>query len=101
MLFVAATGRHEWSRFHPTQVPWISWLGLADITLVGSLWGFSAFLWLLRHTSVARASTYAFVNPVVALFLGVWLAHEPFTWRIGMSCVLLVGGVYSLLSETA
>jgi len=50
-----------------------SWVYLI---LVGSLLGFTAYLWLLKHVGVARASTYAFVNPVVAIFLGWALAGE-------------------------
>ena len=49
---------------------------LIYLIIFGSLLGFTAYLWLLKNAGVARTSTYAFVNPVVAIFLGWALAGE-------------------------
>jgi len=56
-----------WARFRPR-----SWLALGYLIIFGSGIGFSAYLYILQKSTAARVATYAFVNPVVALFLG-WL----------------------------
>ena len=61
--------------------------------VAGSLLGYSAYVWLLRVTPPALASTYAFVNPVVAVFLGWLLAGEAITPRIVLASMVIVGGV--------
>ena len=45
-------------------------------TVFGALIGFTAYVWLLHHVSVAKVATYAYVNPIVASILGIWLLHE-------------------------
>ncbi len=64
-------------RGEPAAVSWHdisarSWSALAYLTLAGSLAGFTAYVWLLKKTSISVASSYAYVNPVVAVLLG-WL----------------------------
>jgi drug/metabolite transporter (DMT)-like permease len=66
---------------------------LAFLTTVDSLVGYTAYIWLLQKKSSALASTYAFVNPVVALALGWWLANEPVTERALIAAVVIVGSV--------
>lgn len=80
-----ATGEGQglhWAAFTPKSL-----LALAYLVVFGSLLGFSAYVWLLKVTTPARASTYAFVNPVIAVLLGWALAGEPLTPR-----VLIAGG---------
>lgn len=67
------------------------------LILFGSLLGFSAYTWLLKNTTITVASTYAFVNPVVAMFLGFFIANEQInnqtlsaTAVIVMSVILIV-----------
>jgi drug/metabolite transporter (DMT)-like permease len=59
----------------------------------GSIVGFSAYLWLLRVTSVSRLSTYAYVNPIVAVFLGWALAGETLSSRVFLAAAVIVGAV--------
>jgi drug/metabolite transporter (DMT)-like permease len=70
-----------------------SWLAFAYLTLFGSLVGFSTFVWLMKHTTPARASTYAYVNPVVAVFLGWLILDEPVTARTIIAAAIIVGAV--------
>ena len=88
MLFVLGAVLGEWASFDPGSVSSRSLLALAYLTMFGSIVAFSAYVWLLRVTSAARVSTYAYVNPVVALILGWGLANEPITPR-----TLLAAGV--------
>jgi drug/metabolite transporter (DMT)-like permease len=61
------------------------------LLIVGSLLGFVAFNWLLGHVSAAQAGTYAYVNPVVAVFIG-WVDGEDLDrWMIAGICVILTG----------
>ena len=56
-----------------------SWLGLAWLIVAGSFVGFSAYLWLLRNVRTTLVSTYAYVNPIVAVTLGVVVLDEALT----------------------
>lgn len=59
----------------------------------GSIVGYSCYLWLMRNVSTTLASTYAYVNPIVAIALAVTLLHEPLTPRIVVSGIVIVCGV--------
>jgi drug/metabolite transporter (DMT)-like permease len=75
------------------QVTTRSVVALIYLALVDSLIGYTAYLWLLQKKSSALASTYAFVNPVVALALGWWLANEPLTTRALIAAGVIIGSV--------
>jgi len=66
----------EWSKFHPAAVPMSSWMGIIYLVTMGSLVGYSAFVWLLQVRPATQVSTHAYVNPVVAVLLGVFFAGE-------------------------
>ena len=66
---------------------------LIYLIIFGSLIGFTSYLWLLRATTPARASTYAFVNPVVAVILGWAIAGELITPRTIAAAVVIIAGV--------
>ena len=68
-------------------------IGFVYLTTFGSLIGFTAYFYLLAHTTAAKASTYAYVNPVVAVFLGWLLAHEPVTMHTVMAAAVILAGV--------
>jgi drug/metabolite transporter (DMT)-like permease len=93
LLFVVSTALGGWRGFHISAVTPQSWVGFAYLVLVASLAGFTAYVYLLTHTTAARASTYAFVNPVVAVGLGAMFGGEPLTPRIGLAATVIVGAV--------
>jgi drug/metabolite transporter (DMT)-like permease len=68
-------------------------LGLLYLIVFGSIVAFSAYIWLLRVSTPARVSTYAYVNPVVAVLLGWALADEALTLRVGVAAAVIVSGV--------
>ena len=92
-LYLAATFTGEWSQFAFADVSLRSWLGFIFLTLFGSLVGFSAYAWLLRNAPVSLVSTYAYVNPLVAILLGSLLAAETLTIQIGLAAAVIVGSV--------
>ena len=78
-----------------------SLLGVAYLVAVGSLVAFSAYTWLLRTTSPALVSTYAYVNPVVAVALGAAFRGESVTWRMVLAGgAILVAVVLIVQSKT-
>jgi drug/metabolite transporter (DMT)-like permease len=83
----------ELARFDPAAVSARSVLATVYLFIFGSIVGFSAYLWLLRVTSVARVSTYAYVNPIVAVLLGWALAGESLTPRVALAALVIVGAV--------
>ena len=74
-----------------------SLLALGYLVIFGSLLGFSSYVWLLKVTTPARASTYAFVNPVIAVLLGWWFAGETVTPRIALAGGIIVAAVCVIL----
>ncbi|MDB4880466.1 MAG: protein of unknown function transrane [Gemmatimonadetes bacterium] len=66
---------------------------LAYLIVFGSLIGFTAYIYMLAHTSAAKAATYAYVNPVVAVLLGWAFANEPVTARTLLAAAVILGGV--------
>ncbi|HEY3124404.1 MAG TPA: EamA family transporter [Thermoanaerobaculia bacterium] len=93
LLWVVGLAAGEGSRLDLAAVSVRSVLSLAYLVVFGSLLGFSAYVWLLRATTPARVSTYAYVNPVVAVFLGWAFAGEAVTLRIGLATIAIVGAV--------
>ena len=70
-----------------------SWLAFFYLTIFGSLVAFSAYIWLLRVVEPALVSTYAYVNPLVAVALGWALAGEALSARMGLAAAVILAGV--------
>ena len=77
----------------PAHVPVRSWLALGYLVVFGSLVGFTAYSWLLRHARPVVATSYAYVNPVLAVLIGAALYGEPLGWTTAVANVLIVGAV--------
>jgi drug/metabolite transporter (DMT)-like permease len=94
-----ATG--ELSGFSLEQVSRASWIGWTYLVTFGSLLGFTAYVYLLNAVSPAKASTYAYVNPIVAVILGWLIAHEPINRSMIIGAVIILGAVAMIsLSQT-
>ena len=93
LLWLVGLAAGEGARLDLTAVSARSLASLAYLIVFGSLVGFSAYVWLLRATTPARVSTYAYVNPVVAVFLGWAFAGEAVTMRIVLATIAIVGSV--------
>jgi len=90
----------EWSRFELSHVSMRSWLALGYLTVFGSLIAFSCYVWVFKVASTARASTYAFVNPVVAVFLGWALAGEEISKRTLVAATAIVLAVILIVRSS-
>jgi drug/metabolite transporter (DMT)-like permease len=91
LLVSLATG--ELGRFDPSAVTGRSLLAWGYLIVFGSLIGFSTFTWLMRHSTPAKVSTYAYVNPVVAVFLGWFVLNETVSPRIFLAAAIIIAGV--------
>ncbi len=92
-LFIAGTLAGEWKDVNLAAISMRSVLGLAYLVGAGSLIGFTAYSWLLRNAPMSLVSTYAYVNPVVAIFLGAWFAGEVINLPIVVSALVIIASV--------
>jgi drug/metabolite transporter (DMT)-like permease len=96
-LWIAGLAGGEGASLHVSAITARSALALAYLIVAGSILGFSAYVWLLTVSTPDRVSTYAFVNPIVAVTLGVLLAGERLTPRIALASAVIVGAVALIL----
>ena len=102
LLLLAGTAAGEWSRLDIGAISARSWFALAYLIVFGALIAFTAYIWLLKNTTLARASTYAYVNPIVAVLLGWLLVSEPMNSRVvAAAAVIVAGAVIVVRSHTA
>jgi drug/metabolite transporter (DMT)-like permease len=95
-LLLGEVSAFEWSKVSARSLT-----AFAYLTFVGSLVGFSAYAWLLKATTPARASTYAYVNPVIAVFLGWAIGGETLTGRMLLAAGIIVLGVIIITMRRA
>ena len=89
-VIVLGTALGEWSRWH------LSAKGtgaMAYLVVFGSILGYSAYTYALRHASPTIVGTYAYVNPVIAVLLGWLILAEPVTARTFLAMALILGAV--------
>ncbi|HET7031431.1 MAG TPA: EamA family transporter [Candidatus Limnocylindrales bacterium] len=92
VLAIAALVSGELAAFDPGAVAVAAVAGTAYLTVVGSLVAFTAFVWVIRHAPLPLVTTYAFVNPVIAVFLGWLLLHETVgPVQLAAGAVIVVG----------
>jgi drug/metabolite transporter (DMT)-like permease len=93
LLLVVAVVAGDVPRLNLAKASWVSIAAVCYLVVFGSLVAFTAYSWLLRNVAPARAATYAYVNPVVAVLLGWFLASEPLTLRMLIAAAIIVGSV--------
>jgi drug/metabolite transporter (DMT)-like permease len=89
----------EWSAFEWSQVSIASLIALGYLIVFGSLIGLNCYLWLLTRVAASKVTTYALVNPVVALILGAVVLNERVTPLAITAAVLVLGGVALVLFQ--
>jgi drug/metabolite transporter (DMT)-like permease len=93
LLWIGGLAFGEGADLHLAAITSRSVLSLGYLIVFGSLIGFSAYIWLLKVSTPARVTTYAYVNPVVAVLLGWAFGGEALTMRIAASAAAIVGAV--------
>jgi drug/metabolite transporter (DMT)-like permease len=93
LLLVTAAMAGQIGQFRPAELSINAILAWLFLVVFGSLVGFTAYVWLLGVTSIAKAGTYAYVNPIVAVFLGWVILGEPVTVRTLLAAAVILIGV--------
>ncbi len=92
-LAAAGLFRGEFAAFDVSAVSEKTFLALAYLIVFGSCIGFTAYTWLIKNVPAAKVSTYAYVNPLVAVFLGWALLDEKIDWITGIGMTVILFGV--------
>jgi drug/metabolite transporter (DMT)-like permease len=96
LLLLVGLVRGEWAKFDPSAVTGRAVFAWVWLVVAGSLAGFTAYIWLLKNTTSARATSYAYVNPIVAVFLGWAIAGEPITARTLVAGAVIISALLLL-----
>jgi drug/metabolite transporter (DMT)-like permease len=98
LLMVVGLLVGETRDFHSANITTLSLGAFAYLVLIGAIVGYTAYFWLLRHCDPAKVATYAYVNPIVAVLLGAWFAHETVTLRTLLAAGLIIGSVALIIT---
>ena len=93
LLLLTAAVAGQFHGFDPTRISLPAFLSWGYLVVFGSLVGFTAYIWLLGVTSIAKAGTYAYVNPIVAVILGWAVLHETVTMTMLLAAGVILAGV--------
>jgi len=93
MLLLVGLSLGETSTIHVEQFSFNSLAAFIYLIIFGSIVGYTAYSFLLKHAHPNHVSTYAYVNPVIAVYLGWALADEPVTWQTITASILLISSV--------
>jgi drug/metabolite transporter (DMT)-like permease len=94
MLLTTGTLLGEARGFSIKNVPLNSWLALAYLIVFGSVIAFTAYNWLLERYSPTLVATHTYVNPIVAVLLGWWLAKEHISLNVLLSAAMVIAAVF-------
>ncbi|HEV3472814.1 MAG TPA: EamA family transporter, partial [Actinomycetota bacterium] len=100
-LVVGGLIRGETAGFDPQAWSLASLAGMAYLITIGSLVGFTAYAWLLQNAPISKVSTYAYVNPVVAIILGWLILSESITTNTLVGAAVIVGSVAFIVRKEA
>jgi len=92
-LLAVGAFRGELTSFEPQRVSLVSFAAFLYLIVFGSLVAFSAYTWLIRTAEPTLVATHTYVNPVVAILLGWWIAHEPVGAKTLVASALILGSV--------
>jgi len=84
---------HEFDHLDLSQVPLKAWGALSYLIVFGSIAAYSAYVWLLQVRPATQVSTYAYVNPVIAVMLGMFFAGEHVSILQISGLIIILGSV--------
>jgi len=97
VLFAFSAAFGDFSRLHLAAVSSVSWMGFLWFIVI-AIGGFTAFGYLSQKVAPSIATTFSYVNPVVAMFLGSLLYGESVTWRMVIAVAVIITGVCLIVS---
>jgi drug/metabolite transporter (DMT)-like permease len=89
----------DWNRFHPSLVSKDSLIAFIYLIIFGSLVAFTSYIWLLGAAGPAKATTYAYVNPVVAVILGYFIASEELSLKMIFAAIIIITAVVIIITD--
>jgi drug/metabolite transporter (DMT)-like permease len=92
-MLVAGLALGEASDVHPDRFSTDSLIAFAYLIFIGSLVAYTAYVWLLQHAPISKVATYAYENPVIAIFLGWWIKSESVTATTLAGATVIVASV--------
>jgi drug/metabolite transporter (DMT)-like permease len=101
MFLLLASVMGEWGRFSVAAVSLKSVLAVLYLITFGAIIAFTAYVYILKNTTPARASTYAYVNPVIAVFLGWALGGEVVSRRALLAAAFIIAAVVTITRQQA
>lgn len=96
---VVSLGTGELLRTTWSAVTLRSWISVGYLVIAGSVIAYTAYVYLLGVVSAAKAATYAYVNPIIAVLLGWAFANEPLGWRTMLAAAVILAGVAIITSS--
>ncbi len=99
VLAAASLVTGETSGLDPSEFSGASITAFAYLVTVGSLFAFTAYVWLLQNAPISKVATYAYVNPVIAIFLGWLILSESITTTILIGAAVIVSSVAFIVSK--
>ena len=100
VLFVCSACAGEFSKIPHLQISLVSAFSWLYLMVFGSMLAFSVYIWLLKQVNPAHVSTYAYVNPVVAIFLGWWLAGETISMQTFIGAGIILAAVWLITQSS-
>lgn len=91
----------EAAELHLDEIGADSWAAFIFLVFIGSIAAFTAYNWLLRHVAISTVATYAFVNPVIAVFLGWLILSEEITSFVVVGTAVIVASVAFVVRSPA
>lgn len=101
LLLLLGTVSGEWGRLDLAKVTLPSVVALVYLIVFGALVAYTAYTFLINHATPARAATYAYVNPVVAVFLGWLFRGEPLMIKTIIAAAIIIGSVVIITTYNA
>ncbi|HEU0132038.1 MAG TPA: EamA family transporter [Mycobacteriales bacterium] len=98
-MTLVALARGEAGDLRLGTVGWSAWVAYAYLVVFGSMLAFTAYVWLLRNARLSLVTTYAYVNPAVAVLLGALFLSERLTPRALVASALILAGVGLVVSS--
>lgn len=91
---LTAAGRGEITSFRIDMVPASAWWAIAYLIGMGSIVAYSSYIWLLQIRPATEVSTHTYVNPIVAVMLGAWFAHETVSYSQLIALMVILASVF-------
>lgn len=93
MFWICSLFNNEISQIQFNEIGFSSWLSLLYLITFGSILAYSAYIWLLKIRPATEVATHAYVNPFIAVVLGVFLGKENVSWLQFVGLVVILFGV--------